>query len=144
MLSLMEVTVAVSDETVAEFYADVSGLGEEIIKSEKDVKGLDEKELAYRIAMVFFFGRSYKSYQALYKLWSSGFEEDAYVVLRGIYESFLQARYVAREPHKRAMQLTEYDFVERYKFYRRTGGVHREGSAVRAAFERARRVVSAI
>lgn len=107
-----------ADDRVEEMYREIAGLADEVIASVKPMKDLKEPELAYRTAQLFFFGRGYKSYQSVMQLWKSGYEEDAFVVLRGIYESFLQARFIGEEPHKRAMQYTKFDWVARYRYYK--------------------------
>jgi hypothetical protein len=59
--------------------------------------------LNYRRAMLFFFCKAFKSYQAIQLLWREGFREDAYVLARTIYELRLQAMYLSQDPEGRSM-----------------------------------------
>lgn len=91
----------------------------EKIKSKVDsLNATDEKQIAFRGAMFFFFCKAYKSYQAVHLLWDRGFSEDASILARTIFELELQARYMREDP-KRVRLFLEYDPVLRYRLYLR-------------------------
>jgi len=92
-------------------------LAEKIKNNSKHLIASDEEELLYKGAMLFFFSKAYKSYQAIKTLWENGFAEDAFVLARTIFEIALQARYMTKEPRTRARLFFEHDPVERYRYY---------------------------
>ncbi len=96
-----------------------AGLGETALSKLTKISGKDGEELAYKGAMLFFLCKAYKSYQAIRILWSTGFVEDAFVLVRTIFELALQARYMSGDPKPRARLFTEYDIVARYRYYER-------------------------
>jgi len=76
-----------------------------------------EEEYLYKSAMLFFFSKAYKSYQAVRTLWGSGFPEDASILARTIFELGLQSRYMKEDPVPRARLFFEHDPVMRYELY---------------------------
>jgi uncharacterized protein DUF5677 len=64
----------------------------------------------YRRAMLFFFCKAYKTYQAVELLWSGGYVEDATSVVRSIYELRLQAAFMSRDPVIRSRQFLKHQF----------------------------------
>jgi hypothetical protein len=94
-------------------------LGEKLLKKVDLVHGSDGEELAYKGAMLFFFCKAYKSYQAAELLYKSGYVEDAFILARTVFELALQARYMKEDPKPRARLFTEYDPVARYRYYLR-------------------------
>ena len=86
-------------------------LAEKIKNNSKHLIASDEEELLYKGAMLFFFSKAYKSYQAIKTLWENGFAEDAFVLARTIFEIALQARYMTKEPRTRARLFFEHDPV---------------------------------
>ena len=94
-------------------------LGHKIIEKVRSVSGSDGEELAYKGAMLFFFCKAYKSYQAANLLYRQGYLEDAFILARTVFELALQARYMKEDPKPRARLFTEYDPVARYRYYLR-------------------------
>lgn len=94
-------------------------LGQGVIARLEDVRGVDREELVYKGAMLFFFLKSYKTFQAIDSLWKAGFSEDALILTRTIFELSLQARYMAQDPKPKARLFAEYDPVARYRYYTR-------------------------
>lgn len=92
-------------------------LAEKLLSQVKSVAASDPEEFAYKGAMLFFFCKAYKSFQATQLLWREGFEEDALVLVRTIFELALQAQYMYEDPKPRARLFTEHDPVTRYRYY---------------------------
>ena len=83
-------------------------LGRSIVAKVNSVSGSDGEEWAYKAAMLFFFCKTYKTYQAAYLLHREGFSEDAFILARTVFELALQARYMKEDPKPRARLFTEY------------------------------------
>lgn len=93
------------------------GLAEKFLSQVTSVAASDPEEFAYKGAMLFFFCKAYKSFQATHRLWREGFEEDALILVRTIFELALQSRYMHEDPKPRARLFTEHDPVVRYRYY---------------------------
>lgn len=65
-------------------------------------------------AMLFFFCKAYKSYQAVQLLWQNGFVEDAYTLARSIYEIRLQVILMSGDPVQRSKLFTDHWFKTGY------------------------------
>lgn len=59
-------------------------------------------------AMLFFFCKALKTYNAIRVLWNGGFAEDAYVLARTIYELRLQAIYLSADPEPRSKSFVQH------------------------------------
>ena len=59
-------------------------------------------QLDYKRAMLFFFCKAFKSYQAARLLWQAGFPEDVTNLGRSIYELRLQSIYLSQKPEERS------------------------------------------
>ena len=59
-------------------------------------------QLDYKRAMLFFFCKAFKTYQAARLLWQAGFPEDASNLARSIYELRLQSIYLSQKPEERS------------------------------------------
>ena len=92
-------------------------LAEIIIKLIPALKAKDEEELICKYAIWFFFCKAYKTYQAVHLLCKEGYEQDATILNRSIYELGLQARYMMLDPKKNGRSWAEHEEVARYKFY---------------------------
>jgi hypothetical protein len=58
----------------------------------------------YKRAMLFFFCKAYKTYQAVELLWRNGFVEDATSLARSIYEIRVQVIFINLDPLSRSKQ----------------------------------------
>jgi hypothetical protein len=67
--------------------------------------------------LLFFFCKSYKTYQAIAALWRAGFYEDASLLTRTLFEIWMQAAYISERPRERARQFQEHDPVRMYWAY---------------------------
>jgi Family of unknown function (DUF5677) len=79
----------------------------------------DDNEFAHEGAMMCFFAKGYKSYQAIRALWKQGFPEDAVTLSRSLFELTLQASWVHRSRPPRARQFLEHERVAQYLHYER-------------------------
>ena len=59
-------------------------------------------QLDYKRAMLFFFCKAFKTYQAARLLWQAGFPEDVANLARSIYELRLQSIYLGQRPEERS------------------------------------------
>ena len=73
--------------------------------------------VTFEAAMLFFFCKSYKTYQAIATLWCAGFYEDAWLLTRTLFEIWMQVAYLRRDPSERARQFQEHDPVRMYRAY---------------------------
>jgi len=64
----------------------------------------------HRRAMLFFFCKAYKTYQAIELLWKSGYTEDATNLARSIYEIRLQVMFMSCNPTARSKQFIDHWF----------------------------------
>ncbi len=96
-------------------------LGDSMAKEVVQVTGgqlpTEADKFLQSMVALFFFAKSYKSYQAARSLWRDGFPEDALALTRSLFEANLQAHYIARDPEQRVPQFMEFDPVERYRQY---------------------------
>jgi hypothetical protein len=74
-------------------------------------------DVTFEAAMLFFFCKSYKTYQAIAVLWRAGFYEDAWLLTRTLFEIWMQAAYLRKEPRERARQLQKHDPIRMYRAY---------------------------
>jgi len=93
-------------------------LAEKVIASARCIRAADEGEMLYKMAMLFFFTKAYKTYQAIYTLVEAGFTEDAFALSRFIFEVALQARYMKEAPIPRAKLFAQHEPVVRYRYYK--------------------------
>ena len=91
----------------------------EVISHINHISFSDEEDFCYKGAMLFFFCKAYKTYQAIQILWDKGFQEDAFILARTIFEIALQAQYMRDDPRTRARLFTEHDPVMRYRYYKK-------------------------
>ncbi len=84
---------------------------------EKIAENQWDNEWPYKGAFLFFAAKSFKSYQAIYTLCSSGFFQDAAVLHRTVFEIFLQALYMAEDPRPRAKLFMKHDVAGRFFRY---------------------------
>lgn len=75
----------------------------------------------YKLSTLYFFSKSYKTYQAVKLLWEKGFTEDAFMLTRTIFELAMQAVYMAEKPTERAKRFIEHEQCVFHKFYENLG-----------------------
>ena len=92
-------------------------VGKRAVDSVKALSGADPDEFAHRMTMFFFFCKAFKTYQAIMRLWFSGFQEDAFALGRTLFEIYLQAAYIAANPGERVKLFIEHDAYSRYLQY---------------------------
>ncbi len=68
-------------------------------------------------AIVFFTSKTLKTFQAIYCLWLHGFEEDAFILNRTLFEIALQVLYIEQNPEVRAAQCVEHEKTMSYGQY---------------------------
>jgi len=88
----------------------------------RSITAEDYEYLMYKVAILFFFCKAYKSYQAFRCLWKAGFEQDAVVLARSVFEILLQVRYMEGAPKERARLFTEHGDVLLFHSYRMLKG----------------------
>ncbi|MBN2583685.1 MAG: hypothetical protein JXL80_11520 [Planctomycetes bacterium] len=71
----------------------------------------------YCYAMGYFLAKSCKTYQALSLLWLKGFEEDAMILNRSLFEIALQATYINGKPRRRGRKFCDFWDVAQYRHY---------------------------
>ena len=76
-----------------------------------------EADVTFEAIMLFFFCKSYKTYQAIAVLWRAGFYEDAPLLTRTLFEIWMQAAYIGKSPKERAREFQEHDPVRMYRAY---------------------------
>ena len=82
------------------------GLAESLLKKLQGVRMY--RNLEQQRAMLFFFAKAYKTYQAAELLWTRGYIEDAYLLTRSIYEIRLQVLFMSRDPTKRSKEFMDH------------------------------------
>ena len=87
-------------------------MGEVFLGKLRDTGRLGNTE--HQRAMLFFFCKAYKSYQAIQLLWQNGFVEDAYNLARSIYEIRLQVILISGDPVQRSKLFTDHWFKTGY------------------------------
>jgi len=93
-------------------------MAEKVVNNVKHVSG-NLEDSAYKSTLFAFFLKSYKTYQAVIMLWRAGFPEDAFMLVRTLFEIRLQVRYMSEDPRARVRLFLEHDPVLRYKRYLR-------------------------
>ncbi|MGA7760570.1 MAG: DUF5677 domain-containing protein [Candidatus Binataceae bacterium] len=88
------------EETDEQLFRVGFGLSEELITRLKRARL--SGRLNYKRAMLFFFCKSFKTYQGSRLLWQAGFPEDAANLARSIYELRLQTIYLSQNPDERS------------------------------------------
>jgi len=92
-------------------------LGKDVLKEAKALSGDSREEAGYKACVFFFFCKSLKTFRAIRVLWQAGFEEDATVLARTLFETAIQSMYVTRDPTNHSQRFWQHDGVERYRFY---------------------------
>jgi hypothetical protein len=82
------------------------GLAEEFLLRLRDSGRGGNTE--YQRALLFFFSKAYKTYQAVASLNRQGFVEDAHSLARGVYEIRLQVIYMSGDPEVRSKQFFDH------------------------------------
>jgi len=90
-------------------------LAQELCKATHAIEAQDDEEFFYKGCIEFFFAKTFKTFSAVLLLIENKFIEDADTLLRGIFESLVNALYISQDPSKRARLFLEYDFVHRKK-----------------------------
>lgn len=98
-------------------------LAEKFLAQRPELKLKTGADVTYEAAMLFFFCKAYKTYQAVDCLWRTGFYEDAFLLVRTILEVYLQARYMNEAPSAHSKEFVEHDPVRWYKSFLRLPGV---------------------
>lgn len=75
------------------------------------------EKAGYPACIMFYFCKSYKSFQAIRILWQKGYEEDAVVLSRTVFESSLLSAYVRGAPTERAAAFWKYEAVSKHRIY---------------------------
>src|SRR5712692_7289633 len=77
-------------------YHTIRTLAEELLDDvlKKDIGDPNTFERDCKSSILFFFCKAYKSYQAIYHLWYSGFDQDAGIINRTLFELLLQATWI--------------------------------------------------
>jgi len=92
-------------------------LAEKLVQRTPTLRAKGRTDIAHKSAMLFFFAKAYKTYQALHVLLSAGFEEDGLILVRSLYEIMLQCRYMAEDPERHAQQFLKFDPVSTWRWY---------------------------
>ena len=74
-------------------------------------------DATFEAIMLFFFCKSYKTYQAIATLWCAGFYEDAWLITRTLFEIWMQAAYMREKPRDRAQQFQKHAPIRMYRAY---------------------------
>ena len=90
-------------------------------KLRRRIKGLNlnlEDESEYRRAALFFFNKALKTYEAIRLLWKAGYEEDAIVLGRTLFELNMQIEWMSRDPEARSSKFFQHFPVRVYDLHR--------------------------
>jgi len=93
-------------------------LAERTMRAAPSISTDNIPDLTYKQVTLFFFAKGYKSYQAFKALWDQGFEEDATVLARTIFEIHLQAAHIREDP-SRAITFLAHGAVKIYGLYQK-------------------------
>jgi len=104
------------EKTVARFKLG-DGLAEKFLAQKPWANLSLEADVTFEAIMLFFFCKSYKTYQAIAALWREDFYEDAWILTRTLFEIWMQAAYVVERPRERARQFQKHDPVRMYRAY---------------------------
>ncbi|HEV8701825.1 MAG TPA: DUF5677 domain-containing protein [Candidatus Polarisedimenticolia bacterium] len=74
---------------------------------------------AQKVVVLHLFVRAYKTTQAAYTLFSSGFAQDAQSLLRGLTEGVIDMFYILRKPGTRGRQFADYIVIGKRDWMRR-------------------------
>jgi len=76
---------------------------------------------AQKVVVLHLFVRAYKTSQAIYTLFTSGFAQDAQSLLRGLTEGVIDLYYILGKPGTRARQFADYILIGKRDWMRRIG-----------------------
>ena len=96
-----------------------TNLAERLREAIVSIEAETEDQYTYRATQFYLFCKSYKSYQAVYRLWKNGFPQDAAILTRTIFEAFLQAKYINEDGERLSRRFIEFDIVKRMNLYTR-------------------------
>ncbi|MEE8484540.1 MAG: DUF5677 domain-containing protein [Nitrospinota bacterium] len=96
------------EEKAKRLFSITVDLSEKIVRKLDSLEITQDEDFLFKNAMLFFFCKAYKSYQAIYLLWEKGFEEDAIALTRTLFELTLQSHYMKSAPKERALLFAEY------------------------------------
>ena len=106
----------IMDENQKEIFQVGIDLAEKIIAKTQEISGSVD-EVRYKHIMQYFFSKSYKTFQAVQLLCEKGYEQDASILSRTIYEIVLQACFMAQNPEERVRLWKNHHAILRYRKY---------------------------
>jgi hypothetical protein len=100
------------------FYQGISELTERLLKDvlAKDAGPPNTTERDAKLAILYFFSKAYKTFQAIYELWSRGFDQDAIILNRTLLEILLQADWIHHDPEN-AKRFQDHAAASSYAVY---------------------------
>jgi hypothetical protein len=110
---------AESPETIERFFQMGTTAAERLLATISEFRPSDSDDFAYKGAMLAFFAKGYRSYQAIRILFNQGLGEDAVSILRTMFDLLLQAVWVHQSPTPRGRSFLLHERVAQYLLYER-------------------------
>lgn len=73
-----------------------------------NIKVIDTKYNKFKVVLLFIFSKSLKTYKAILSLYNNGFYEDAIILSRSIFESYVNIAYIVIDYRKKNKKVTRY------------------------------------
>lgn len=87
----------------------------------------NEWERDYKLALLYFFSKSLKSYQAIGCLWMNSFDQDASALSRTLFEIVLQCEWLRVKPGEHAVRFQEHAATSSYASFLRISKIAQSG-----------------
>ncbi len=98
-------------------YKQFEQLFNDLVGKEPKFIAQSPNEGLYKAAVMFFFIKSWKTFQGIFTLCNIGLGEDAGILLRSLFEMTVNLMYISKDPLERARLFVEYDFVQRQQLH---------------------------
>lgn len=87
----------------------------------------NEWERDYKLALLYFLSKSYKTYQAIGCLWMNGFDQDAAALSRTLFELVLQCEWLRVNPREHAVRFQEHAATISYAAFLKVNKIAQTG-----------------
>lgn len=87
----------------------------------------NEWERDYKLALLYFFSKSFKTYQAIGCLWMNGFDQDASALSRTLFEIVLQCEWLRVKPGEHAVRFQEHAATSSYSSFLKISKIAQSG-----------------
>ena len=79
------------------------------------IEARTKRKYIEKLTILFIFSKSVGTYKAMQRLIQNGYDGDAYVLMRSLFENFVNAKYIEQSPYPRAKIFLDFDWLVRHQ-----------------------------